>query len=137
LSQIKQQPDAAAVQTSAHAPAHGITIQDAAAWVLRVGVIVSVSVMLIGITFSFAHGTTPIERMQHSTFEYRLQAILDGVRHGSGKSIIEVGIYLLVLTPILRVVTSMVLFAVEKDWLYACVTLLVLVLTLAGLLFLK
>jgi uncharacterized membrane protein len=124
-------------QTAAHAPTHGITIQDAAAWVLRIGVIVSVSVMLLGIAFSFAHGTTPIERMQHDTFNYRPAQILDGVRHGSGKSIIEVGIYLLVLTPILRVVTSMILFAIERDWLYAGVTLLVLMLTLAGLLFLK
>jgi uncharacterized membrane protein len=75
--------------------------------------------------------------MQHDTFDYRPGQILDGVRHGSGKSIIEVGIYLLVLTPILRVVTSMILFAIERDWLYAGVTLLVLMLTLAGLLFLK
>ena len=36
----------------------------------------------------------------------------------SGKAIIEVGIYLLVLTPILRVAASMVLFLFEeRDWL--------------------
>ena len=89
MSQTNLQPDAATVQTSAHAPEHGITIQDAAAWVLRIGVIVSVSVMLVGICFSFAHGTTPIERMQHATFDYRPRAILQGARHGSGNPIVN------------------------------------------------
>jgi uncharacterized membrane protein len=45
-----------------------------------------------------------------------------------GKSIIETGIYLLVLTPIMQVMTSMMLLIVkERDWLYAGITLMVFV----------
>jgi uncharacterized membrane protein len=60
--------------------------------------------------------------------------ILDGVRHGSGKAIVEVGIYMLVFTPVIRVFASMILFiVVERDWPYALITFAVLALTLTGL----
>jgi len=67
-------------------------------------------------------------------FDYRPSVILDGLHHGSGKAIIEVGIYLLVFTPIMRVFASMMLFILTaRDWMYALMTLAVLILTLTGL----
>lgn len=135
---MSETPEPAAAETSAYPPAHGLTIQNVSAWVLRIGVVASVTVMLIGITFSFVHGTTPVTRMQTATFDYRPNQICHGVCAGSGKAIIEVGIYLLVLTPIARVIMSAVLFAFsEKDWLYAAITFVVLALTITGLLFLS
>ena len=111
-----------------------VTIEDTASWVLRIGVIASVAVMLLGISVSFLHNHVEVERMQHSTFDYQPSTIWLGLRQVRGKAIIETGIYLLVLTPVIRVITSMALFVVkEDDWLYAAITLLVLVLTLAGL----
>ncbi len=90
--------------------------------------------MLIGIGFSFMHGTISVQRMQSDVFEYRLSEIYRGIAAGRGKSIIEAGIYLLVLTPVMRVFASMVLFVlVERDRLYGLITLIVLLLTLAGL----
>jgi len=113
------------------------TIQIASAWVLRIGVLVSALVMLIGITFSFFHGGTAVSRMQSDGFDINLPKMFAGIRAGRGKSIIEAGILLLVLTPVMRVATSMVLFAfVQRDWLYAGITFLVLVMTLAGLVWL-
>jgi len=42
---------------------------------------------------------------------------------GSGKAIVELGIYILVLTPIMRVAASLVLFVLkERDGLYALIT---------------
>ena len=118
--------------------ATGWTIENVSSWVLRIGVIASVTVMLTGIIVSFVHGTTQVSRMQSDTFEYRPAKIWEGVRQGRGKAIIEVGIYLLVLTPIMRVVMSAILFAChEKDWLYAAITFVVLALTVTGLLFLS
>lgn len=109
------------------------TIEDTSSWVLRIGVIASVTVMLIGIFVSFLHNHVEVERMQHATFDYQPSTIWLGLRQIRGKAIIETGIYLLVLTPVMRVITSMALFAVkERDWLYATITLLVLLLTLAG-----
>jgi uncharacterized membrane protein len=102
---------------------------------LRGGVVCSSLVMLVGILFTFAHGTMSIQRMKSDGFDYRPAIILEGIRHGQGKRIIEAGIYLLVFTPILRVFASCVLFAFQdRDRLYAMITFVVLLLTLAGLL---
>jgi len=125
------------VTTDAPTRRHPLPIEDASAWILRTGVICSAAVMLMGILFSFVHGRTSLDRMQSDPFEYRPGVIWQGIVHGRGKSIIEAGIYLLLLTPILRVATSVVLFALEeRDWLYTIITLTVLLLTLAGLLWL-
>jgi len=104
---------------------------------LRAGVVSSVLVMLTGIIFSFVHGTVSLERMQTARFKYDPAAVLRGVIHGRGQSIIEAGIYLLVLTPVVRVLMSMILFILaERDWVYGAITLVVLALTLAGLIWL-
>ncbi|MGD1275828.1 MAG: DUF1634 domain-containing protein [Tepidisphaeraceae bacterium] len=116
---------------------HPLPIEDASAWILRGGVICSAAVMLMGIIFSFVHGRTSLDRMKSDGFDYRPAVIWQGILRGHGKSIIEAGIYLLLLTPILRVAASAVLFALEeRDWLYTIITLTVLLLTLAGLLWL-
>ncbi|HEX4055386.1 MAG TPA: DUF1634 domain-containing protein [Tepidisphaeraceae bacterium] len=115
--------------------AHSTSISNVSAWVLRSGVIGSALVMLIGIIFTFAHGTISVDRMKSDGFEYRPDVIWNGIRHGHGKYIIEAGIYLLLFTPIMRVAASSILFAFqERDRLYALITLIVLILTLAGLL---
>jgi uncharacterized membrane protein len=120
--------------TNSESPPGKLSIESASAWVLRIGVASSVIVMLIGIGFSFAHGTISVQRMESDGFEYRLNKICRGIASGSGKSIVEAGIYLLVLTPIMRVFTSMVLFAVvQRDWVYFFITFVVLLLTIAGL----
>jgi uncharacterized membrane protein len=116
-----------------------INIQDASSWILRVGVIASAVVMLIGILVTFSHGSQAIsvERMTTDGFDFHPSHILAGIIAGRGKSIIEAGIYILVFTPIMRVFMSMLIFAiVEKDRLYAGITLMVLIMTLAGLLWL-
>ncbi|HVB38832.1 MAG TPA: DUF1634 domain-containing protein [Vicinamibacterales bacterium] len=130
--------DHAALETSAFAPAGRLTIQDASAWILRIGVVTSVVVMLAGLTLSFVHHPVAVQQMQHAAFDGNLGHLWQGLRDLRGQAVIELGIYLLVFTPILRVVTSMVLFLVEEhDVLYTVVTFFVFVLTLTGLLLLK
>ena len=121
-----------------HAPVKDeFIIQDAAAWVLRVGVILSVAVMILGLTLSFIHAPPTVEQMRRVTFTSNPVVMYHGVMDGSGKSIIDLGLLLLVLTPITRVAVSVVLFAVvDHDWFYTWVTLAVLLLTLTSLLFL-
>ena len=46
--------------------------------------------------------------------------------HLHGKSIIQFGLLLLIATPIARVMFSVVGFAVERDYLYVALTLIVL-----------
>jgi len=133
------EPNPNSTATSEPAPPAPLddSISNVSAWVLRGGVITSAIVMLVGILFTFAHGTINKQRIKTDPFEYRPAIIWQGICHGHGKSIIEAGIYMLVFTPILRVAASTVLFIVEeRDWLYALITLIVLFLTLAGLLWL-
>lgn len=115
-----------------------ISIESASSWVLRVGVITSVVVMLSGLVIGLVRNSVSVYEMEHRTFSGSPTALWRGVTSGSGFSIMEVGLLLLVLTPIVRVGTSMLLFAIEDhDWVYTVVTLFVLVMTLAALLLLR
>jgi uncharacterized membrane protein len=115
-------------------PAKHETISDVSAWVLRIGVVLSSLVMLIGITLTISRGHISLQRIKSDPFEYRPSIIWQGILHGQGKPIIEAGIYLLLFTPIMRVFASFLLFTFqERDRLYCMITLVVLLLTLAGL----
>lgn len=119
-------------------PPRGGAVEIASAWVLRTGVLASVLVMLVGLVMAFRTGLPPVEQMTSVPFESSLAAIREGIRRGEGVSVCEAGIYLLVLTPIVRVATSTLVFLFhEKDWLYTVVTLVVLAITLAGLVLLR
>ena len=113
-------------------------IQDAASWVLRIGVVTSVLVMVAGLVICFIHGTPTVQLMESVRFNDHLLTLFLGMLHGDGLSTIQVGIVLLVLTPIVRVAVSMILFWVaDHDLLYTVVTFAVLMLTLSALLFLR
>lgn len=93
--------------------------------------------MLLGIIITFVHRTESVARIRTDRFDYEPSIIWDGIVHGHGKAIIEAGIYLLLFTPIMRVAASSVLFAFhDHDAMYTLFTIIVLVLTLAGLLWL-
>jgi uncharacterized membrane protein len=57
---------------------------------------------------------------------HTVKGIVHGVAAGQGASIIQLGVVLLIATPIARVLCSLVVFALEKDYLYVVITLLVL-----------
>ena len=98
--------------------------------VLRAGTIVSVSVVFVG-------GVLFLERHGHTIADYRsFKGIPDFVRNPSGilygilafkgQAIIQLGIALLIATPILRVIFSAIGFVLEKDYLYLGISLVVL-----------
>jgi len=98
-------------------------------WVLRIGVIASVSIVIIGgMVYLYRHGS---EAPNHQKFIQqpnfvKLGGILQGIIDFHGRSIIQAGIVLLIATPILRIIFSTVSFALEKDRLYVVISLLVL-----------
>jgi uncharacterized membrane protein len=109
-------------------------VQDVSGWVLRIGVILSVVVMIVGFILSYIQKTPSVKYMEHATFKWSTRTLVLGVLHGSGESIIELGLLLLVLTPVTRVAVSVFLFTfVDKDRFYALVTLGVLIITLISL----
>lgn len=98
-------------------------------WVLRIGVIVSVSIVFFGgVVYLYRHGS---EMPNHTKFTgipdfTKLNGIVQGILDFRGRSIIQLGIILLIATPILRIVFSIVGFILEKDRLYIFISLLVL-----------
>ncbi len=94
-------------------------------WVLRVGVVASVAVVLagLGLTFaqhpSYAHLRGGISYHQltgpSSRFPHSLAAVGHAIASGSGQGLIALGIFLLILTPVLRVAAGVAGFAVQRD----------------------
>jgi uncharacterized membrane protein len=104
---------------------------------LRVGVIASMSVVLIGgIVYLFLnfsemtdYGTFDAHKTQFSS----ISAIFLGLSRLESAAIIQFGVLLLIFTPILRVVFSIFGFLVERDYLYVLIGLLVLTVILFSL----
>jgi uncharacterized membrane protein len=94
-------------------------------WVLRIGVIVSISVVFVGgVIYIYRHsGSIPNYSKFNGVPDY---VQLHGIINLRGRSIIQAGIILLIATPIMRIVFSTVSFALEKDYLYVGISLLVL-----------
>jgi uncharacterized membrane protein len=115
-----------------------LEIFNVSAWVLRGGVVASVAVMALGLVLAFVRNPPTVARMETVRFDSDFLAIFSRAARLDGQALIELGIFMLVLTPILRVASSMVIFIVhERDWLYAAITFAVLALTLASLLVLN
>ena len=57
-----------------------------------------------------------------------------GALHLSGGAIIQLGLLILIATPVARVAFSAVAFAIERDYLYVWITLFVLAVLLYSLL---
>ncbi|HEY9256979.1 DUF1634 domain-containing protein [Chitinophaga sp.] len=97
---------------------------------LRVGVVVSSIIVFIG-------GVIYLSRHGHEQPSYRdfigvrdgladLPGIWQGVLENRGMNIIQLGVVLLIATPIIRIAFSVIAFLIEKDYLYVVITLIVL-----------
>ncbi|MGB0064535.1 MAG: DUF1634 domain-containing protein [Terracidiphilus sp.] len=98
---------------------------------LRAGVLLAASVVLAGgILYLARHHA---DRVNYHTFtaggqETRKYAgIVQSAAHGESAAIIQIGLLLLVLTPVARVAVALVGFFLEGDRLYVGVSLIVLV----------
>lgn len=117
---------------------HRIAIEDVSSWVLRIGVVASVVILVTGLVLALAHGGLTKRIVETQTFNLNFATLRHGIGTLQGFAWLELGILVLVLTPILRVFTAMVLFAFEEhDMMYTSVTLLVFVMTLGSLLFIR
>ncbi|MFP4170349.1 MAG: DUF1634 domain-containing protein [Methanomassiliicoccales archaeon] len=87
--------------------------------VLLVGMLASVAVMSIGLLLVGLSGEW--EEVALSPLE-----VMEGLIEGDPMAVLYLGILLLIATPLARVVASGVLFAMEGDWRFALVSLLVL-----------
>jgi uncharacterized membrane protein len=99
---------------------------------LRIGVFIAAVVAILGgIAYLLQHGGT---RPDYAIFHGEPAALrsLTGIVTGAialdRASVVQLGIILLIATPIARVLFTLVAFAVRRDWLYVIVSGIVLVL---------
>jgi uncharacterized membrane protein len=97
---------------------------------LRAGVIIAASVVSLGgIVYLVRHGAeTPNYRVfLGEPADLRgVSGIIADARSFSGRGIIQLGLLLLVATPVARVIFSVAAFALQSDWTYVVITLIVL-----------
>jgi len=104
---------------------------------LRWGVILAAAVVLAG-------GAIHLVRYGSSVSDYRvfrgesadtrdLSGIVTGAVSRDSRGLIQFGLLLLIAVPVTRVAFSLVAFALQKDWTYVLVTLIVLAVLLYSL----
>ena len=104
---------------------------------LQIGVLIAAVVVSAGgVALIAQHGG---EKADFSIFRGAtsplrdIAAILRGVRHVDSRAIVQLGLVLLIATPVARVALTLVAFLIRRDRLYVLVTFLVLGLLLFGL----
>ena len=111
-------------------------IQSIIGHVLRWGTIVSISVVFFGgIFFMYRHGHSIPDYKTFKGIPIFLQqpgALVAAALNFKGQAIIQLGVIFLIATPILRVVFSTIGFALEKDYLYVVITLIVIFIILVS-----
>jgi uncharacterized membrane protein len=108
---------------------------------LRVGVLVAAVVVLLGagLYLRGAARTAPDAASNYRVFHGQpaeltsVSTIWQGARELEPLAVIQFGLLLLIATPVARVVFSIVGFAMERDWLYIAVTIVVLALLIYSL----
>jgi uncharacterized membrane protein len=107
-------------------------------WVLQLGVVLAALVALVGgAAYLLGHGLQPFDDRSfrgEPTDLRSLGGILRGASRLDARDVTQLGVMLLLLTPITRVALSALAFARQRDGTYVFVTSLVLVLLLIGLL---
>ena len=108
--------------------------------VLKYGVIASTILVVAGVVILFvdAPHSLPGSLGQVVSSNYgrptlNLDQLLTGVSSGNPIFLIQLGLIVLLATPVARVAASVVMFAAEKDYLYLVVTIVVLGVLLLGL----
>ena len=111
---------------------------------LRWGVVTSFVIVAIGIGAVMMTGQTGYQAIHlddlNSIVAYRAQPdfpnslrdVFSGVFALKPYSIIVAGLLVLIAIPVMRVAVSVIAFALERDWLYALITTIVLVVLLAS-----
>jgi len=106
---------------------------------LRAGVLSSALVVLVGaIIYLVGNGRSPADyRLFHSEpSDFRtVRGVLRDAIALRGRGIIQLGLLLLIATPVARVAFSIFGFAEERDHLYAIVAAIVLLILVYGLVF--
>ena len=108
-------------------------MNDVIAYVLRIGVVISVILILVGAVLLFLQGgsngftigelASTGSKINSSLFSF--SDIVNGLLSYQGLDFMLIGIIVLIITPIARVIASVLSFMYERNWLYVVITLIV------------
>ena len=91
-------------------------------YALRAGVLLSATVILVGLIRFFLTGESGY--LGHS-YPTQIMDIIEGALAFKPFGVIMLGLLLLILTPVFRVGVSIWVFILEKDWLYTGISTIV------------
>jgi uncharacterized membrane protein len=104
---------------------------------LQVGVLVAAAVVILGgVALLAQYGHTPADFRVFRAESSPLRSVGGVVRAAlalDSRAVVQLGLVLLIATPVARVALTLVAFVVQRDRLYVLITALVLVLLLYGL----
>lgn len=109
---------------------HPLVIEDFIGICLRWGVLISAGVVILGVVLALIKGGTGYPPGSYPT---GISTVLRGVHDLRPFAVIELGLLLLIATPVFRVASSLVAFALERDFPYVLITAYVLLMLLIGL----
>jgi uncharacterized membrane protein len=119
---------------------HRRDMNDIISDLLRYGVIVSTVIVVIGVVLTLTHPppSFPGSIQQLVSENYGkptldLQQLISGLTSGAPGSVLQLGLIVLLATPVARVAASVVLFAAEHDKIYVAITLFVLIVLICSL----
>jgi uncharacterized membrane protein len=114
-------------------------LNDAIARILRYGVVLSSAVVAAGLALMLLAPPPGTPATLQGTLAANFgrptlnpSVLLSGIGHGDPVSVLQLGMLILIATPIARVAASVLLFLRERDMLYVGITLLVLGMLLLG-----
>ncbi len=102
---------------------------------LRAGVLLAAGIAVLGGCVYFAqHGTAPVDyhAFRGEAASWNIPTIAHGVLAFDGAALLQLGILVLVATPITRVALLVVAFAWERDRLYTAISAVVLAVLLVS-----
>lgn len=120
--------------TSDRAAARVAQLELIVSYVLRWGVILSFLIVLIGVTLLFVEGGRSAQvHLRGIAPPVDPVTVLHQAAQLRPTAIIDVGLMLLIATPIIRVAVSVIGFLLEEDFVYTAATLFVLAMLLLSL----
>lgn len=97
--------------------------------ILRIGVLTSAAVIIIGgILFVIQHPNASFSFKSFAGEPARLRqadVIIKEAFQFRSRSVIQLGILILIATPVLRVIFSFIEFLIHKDWIFVIITAIV------------
>ncbi|MGN6627865.1 MAG: DUF1634 domain-containing protein [Tepidisphaeraceae bacterium] len=119
-----------------------VKVEIAISNLLRIGVAVSLLFIVIGTVLMFLHH--PEYRQSGRTLQRLIgpgketvdatpfRTMIQGIRHAEGRSVITLGLMLLIATPVVRVAVSVLAFVYQGDRVFVAITTLVFCLLLVS-----